>query len=213
MNASVIFISILIRALMLGLSGCHRNKRQRLNPNWADLVALGRRWRKPNQFKVKKRCRFGQIWCICPFPHEHILDKAMTKAVTQRLLLLAVALAAGSLSPRPALFAQADFQGASHLMPFDEDTIRYSKTKDNSPIARLQERLDRGEARLQHDDRFGYLLSVLRELRMSTNSQLLVFSKTSFQRERIAPKSPRAVFFNDDIYLGYVPGSPLLEVS
>lgn len=106
-----------------------------------------------------------------------------------------------------------DFQGATHLMPFDEGTINYSKAKDTSPIARLQERIDKGEVKLPHDDKFGYLLALLDELRVPTNSQMLVFSKTSFQRERISPKTPRALFFNDDVYVGYVAGSPLLEIS
>src|SRR5688572_14478216 len=42
---------------------------------------------------------------------------------------------------------------------------------------------------------------------------MLVFSKTSFQRERISPRTPRALFFNDDVYVGFIPGSPLMEVS
>jgi hypothetical protein len=106
-----------------------------------------------------------------------------------------------------------DFQGATHLMPFDEGTINYSKAKDTSPIARLQERIDQGEVKLPHDDKFGYLLALLDELRVPTNSQMLVFSKTSFQRERISPKTPRALFFNDQVYVGFIPGAPLLEVS
>ena len=112
-----------------------------------------------------------------------------------------------------AVLAQADFQGASHLMPFDEDTIHYSKTRDTTPVARLQERLDRGETQLHYDSHFGYLLSVLRELNVSTNSQMLVFSKTSFQRERISPRTPRALFYGDDVYMGFVVGSPLLEFA
>lgn len=106
-----------------------------------------------------------------------------------------------------------DFQGATHLMPFDEDTINYSKTKDSSPVARLQERIDKGELKLAHDERFGYLPALLKAFKIETNSQTLVFSKTSFQRERISPKTPRALYFNDDIYLGFVAGSPLLEIS
>jgi hypothetical protein len=106
-----------------------------------------------------------------------------------------------------------DFQGATHLMPFDEGTINYSKATDTGPIARLQERIDRGAARLRHDDKFGYLLALLDELRVPTNSQMLVFSKTSFQRERISPRTPRALYFNDEVYIGYVAGSPLLEIS
>ena len=99
------------------------------------------------------------------------------------------------------------------MMPFDEDTIAYSKTKDTGPVAHLQERIDKGEVKLQYETTYGYLLSVLRELRISTNSQMLVFSKTSFQRERISPATPRALFFNDDVYIGFIPGAPLMEVS
>ena len=106
-----------------------------------------------------------------------------------------------------------DFQGATHLMPFDEEAINYSKTKDANPVARLQERIASGEVRLKFDDHYGYLLSVLDALKVSTNSQMLVFSKTSFQRERIAPKTPRSLFFNEDVYVGFIPGSPLLELS
>jgi hypothetical protein len=119
----------------------------------------------------------------------------------------------GWVSAGAPVFAQVDFQGASHLMPFDEDTIAYSKMPDSGPVARLQKRLNAGEVQLKRDDEFGYLRAVLRELGVSTNSQMLVFSKTSFQRERIGPKSPRALYFNDDVYVGYVPGSPLLEIS
>jgi len=106
-----------------------------------------------------------------------------------------------------------DFQGATHLMPFDEGTINYSKAKDTSPIARLQERLDQGAATLAYDEEHGYLPALLRALKIQTNSQMLVFSKTSFQRERITPKTPRALYFNDDVYVGFIPGAPLVEIS
>lgn len=112
-----------------------------------------------------------------------------------------------------ALMAQADFQGATHLTPFDEDTIAYSKTKSDGPVARLQERLDRGQARLVRDDRYDYLLSVLTNLQVHPSSQMLVFSKTSFQRERIDPQHPRGIYFGDNVYVGFVPGSPLLEIT
>ena len=122
---------------------------------------------------------------------------------------LGLLLALGLAVPR----AGADFQGATHLMPFDEDTIQYSKAKDHSQVARLQERIDQGMVTLRYDDHYGYLLSVLQALGIATYSQLLVFSKTSFQRERIGPRTPRALFFNDDTYIGFIPGAPLMEVS
>ena len=109
--------------------------------------------------------------------------------------------------------ARAHFQGATHLMPFDEDTIAYSKTEASGPVAQLQARLDKGQVRLLRDDRYGYLLSILTNLNVKSSSQMLVFSKTSFQRERIDPRHPRGVYFGDNVYVGFVPGSPLIEVS
>ena len=109
--------------------------------------------------------------------------------------------------------ARADFQGATHLMPFDEDTISYSKATSTGAVARLQASLDRGEVKLKYDEQSGYLHALLDALRVPRSSQMLVFSKTSFQRERISPRHPRALFFNDDVYLGFIPGSPLLELA
>jgi hypothetical protein len=40
-----------------------------------------------------------------------------------------------------------------------------------------------------------------------------VFSKTSFQSARIDPRNPRALYFNDDVQVGFVRGSNLLEVA
>jgi hypothetical protein len=125
----------------------------------------------------------------------------------------ATALLGASLFSLAVFSHGSDFQGATHLMPFDEETIDYSKAKDTSPVARLQERLDQEELKLKHDDKFGYLLALLDELRIQTNSQMLVFSKTSFQRERIAPRTPRALYFGDNAYIGFIPNSPLLEIT
>jgi len=40
-----------------------------------------------------------------------------------------------------------------------------------------------------------------------------VFSKTSFQRQLIEPDSPRALYYDDNTYIGWVRGAPYLEVS
>jgi hypothetical protein len=126
-------------------------------------------------------------------------------------LLVRKCFAAGLLFS--ALVARADFQGSTHLTPFDEDTIAYSKTKSDGPVAKLQARLDRGEAQLVRDGRYDFLLSVLTNLQVRPSSQMLVFSKTSFQRERIDPQHLRGIYFGDNVYVGYVPGSPLLEIT
>ena len=49
---------------------------------------------------------------------------------------------------------------------------------------------------------------VLAALRIPESSQMLVFSATSLQRT-IGPHRPRALYFNDELYLGWVPGGRL----
>lgn len=139
--------------------------------------------------------------------------RATRRAGRPRVFSASLVVVAGLLLDMNAARALGATPGDAPLIPFDEETIGYSKAKDTSPIARLQERIDRGEVKLRHDHQYGYLLSLLDALKVSTNSQLLVFSKTSLQRERIAPKTPRALYFNDDVYLGFIPGAPFIEVA
>jgi hypothetical protein len=94
----------------------------------------------------------------------------------------------------------------------EEEPINYSKASADNPVSRLQQRIDAGKARLAHDPKFGYLPSVLRELHVPQSSQALVFSKTSFQRHRINPRKPRALYFNDDVYVGFCQKGDVLEV-
>jgi hypothetical protein len=54
---------------------------------------------------------------------------------------------------------------------------------------------------------------VLRELHIPVTSQLLVFSKTSLRIELINPRTPRALYFTDDVAVGLVPGSGELEFA
>lgn len=81
------------------------------------------------------------------------------------------------------------------------------------PIARLQARLNAGSMHLAHDSAFGYLPALLVALDIPVSSQTLVFSRTSLQTDRIAPWTPRALYFNDDVYVGYVYDSPFLEIG
>jgi hypothetical protein len=53
---------------------------------------------------------------------------------------------------------------------------------------------------------------LLNELHIPVESQVLVFSKTSFQREAINPGRPRAIYFSDTCYVGWVPDR-LIEVT
>ena len=65
----------------------------------------------------------------------------------------------------------------------------------NDPVTNLGRQIERGEVKLDYSpDGWGYLPSLLKHLDLNIDSQLLVFSKTSFQLTRISPKTPRALF-------------------
>lgn len=81
------------------------------------------------------------------------------------------------------------------------------------PVAELLPRIESGELSLERDDVFGYLPSLLEVLDIPLSSQSLVFSRTSLQVDVIAPWAPRAIYFNDDIYVGYTVDGLVLEVA
>jgi len=57
------------------------------------------------------------------------------------------------------------------------------------------------------------LAELLEKLEVPVESQVLVFSKTSAQNSRIAPETPRAIYFSDDLYLGWVQGGEMEAAS
>lgn len=96
---------------------------------------------------------------------------------------------------------------------YDREPINYSSTPPLDAVSSLQTQIDRGEVTLKHDARMGYLIDVLKCLDVPESSQALVFSKTSFQRKRISPANARAVYFGDDVYVGFVPGGDVVEIT
>ena len=111
----------------------------------------------------------------------------------------------------PGVFG--DFQGSTHLVELETEALKYSKEATTGPMAQLIRKIESGTVRLEWDVKWGWLPAFQKALGVDSSSQTLVFSKTSLQREHIHPANPRAIFFGDDIYLGYIPGSPFVEVS
>lgn len=91
--------------------------------------------------------------------------------------------------------------------------IEYEKAAVSDAIYQLQQKIKAGEVELQWDKRRGWLPAVLQQLKVPISSQTLVFSKTSLQRHRISPTHPRALYYNDNVYVGYVQQGDLLEIS
>jgi len=102
---------------------------------------------------------------------------------------------------------------AALAQDIEAEPIKYSAAKPRNAVTRLQERLASGATKLEFEAEHGYLRSVLRALDVPESSQVLVFSKTSLQRERISPKTPRAIYFNDDVLVGFCQHGPVMEIS
>lgn len=96
---------------------------------------------------------------------------------------------------------------------YDTPPINYASTEPRDAVAALQKRLAAGRAALAYEPGHGYLRGLLKALDVPVESQVLVFSKTSFQIRRINPATPRAIYFNDDVYVGWVPGGDVIEIS
>jgi len=100
--------------------------------------------------------------------------------------------------------------GASVAFLFGQAS-HVSDLKD--PVSLLAKQIENGEAKLSYDsNRWGYLSDLLNHLDINIDSQVLVFSKTSFQLSKIGPKTPRAIYFNDSVAIGSVQDGSVFEI-
>lgn len=99
------------------------------------------------------------------------------------------------------------------LDDYEQAPIHYSTATPDNVVSRLQQRLDARELELDFHADDGYVRAVLTALDIPISSQTLVFSKTSLQRNKISPKRPRALYFNDDVYVGFCQQGDVVEIS
>ncbi|MCB1088175.1 MAG: hypothetical protein KDM63_14080 [Verrucomicrobiae bacterium] len=96
---------------------------------------------------------------------------------------------------------------------FELPPINYSKTEPTDRIARLRDALKSGKVRLDATlPEKEFVGELLKTLEIPSESQVLVFSKTSLQNSHINPKQPRALYFSDDIYFGWSHKSNKFEI-
>lgn len=98
----------------------------------------------------------------------------------------------------------ADLESAAHqywVRPLED---RFSKMK---------EAFESGQLKLDRSGELPYLKSLLELLEISPDSQTLVYSTTSLQLSLISPVNPRAVYFNENIHLGFIPGGRIEVMS
>ena len=91
--------------------------------------------------------------------------------------------------------------------------IDYRGGELTDAVTRLQRDVGSGSTQLRFDGRQGYLRSLLEKLAVPVDSQLLIFSKTGIQNAHTTPENPRALYFNDHVVVGYIPGAPVIEIA
>ncbi len=104
-----------------------------------------------------------------------------------------------------ALMMAAPLCGAD-IKDFTAPPHQYWERPPQDRFTQLYKKIQDGSVKLDSTSANAYLASLLRALEIPVSSQLLVFSVTSLQSSLISPSNPRALYFNDDTYVGYVPG-------
>jgi hypothetical protein len=94
-----------------------------------------------------------------------------------------------------------------------EPPHNYRQRTPRDRFTQLKDRFESGQIALDRSSEKAFVLGVLRALDIPVSSQMLVFSTTSLQLSLISPSNPRALYFNEDVYLGYVPGGRIEIVS
>jgi|JI10StandDraft_1071094.scaffolds.fasta_scaffold87513_3 hypothetical protein len=95
---------------------------------------------------------------------------------------------------------------------YENAPISYSDTAPKDAAQTLERRLLAGKVKIDRRDAWSVLHGVMKEFGIPVESQVMVFSKTSKQNDRISPQTPRVVYFGDNAYVGYCLGGAI-EVS
>jgi hypothetical protein len=111
---------------------------------------------------------------------------------------------AGKAAPEKSKEIAIEFKAPPH---------NYLQHEPKDRFAGLLKKLTSGEVKLDTTDDKTFLTSLLKELDIPVTSQVLVFSASSLQSEIINPRNPRALYFNEDTYVGFVPGGKVEVIS
>ncbi|MEX0727721.1 MAG: hypothetical protein WD065_15700 [Planctomycetaceae bacterium] len=98
-------------------------------------------------------------------------------------------------------------------LPYAQAPILYHDAETSDHLAAWTKQLDADSSSPEFDPTTGYLMPLLDALSISLNSQILVFSKTAVNTKQIGPKTPRAIYFNDEVYVAWVPGAKTIELA
>lgn len=95
---------------------------------------------------------------------------------------------------------------------YENPPINYSATEPHDMAGALEKAQEQGKVKIDRKDDWSVIYGVLKQFHIPQESQVMVFSKTSKQNDRISPATPRVIYFGDNAYVGYSYGG-LMEVS
>ncbi len=102
-----------------------------------------------------------------------------------------------TLAPLSAQVAFNDYQLPPH---------EYYEGDSQDPVSLLVRRIEAGEKTPDFSSQRAFVDWLLAELEIPAASQTMVFSRTGLQRQVVSPHNPRALFFNDETYMTWIPG-------
>ena len=126
-----------------------------------------------------------------------------------RLFLIAGAVA---LSSTAAVTLAQQRRSGAFDQSINHPAIKYLTADTNTVVDQMNAKLRDGSAKLEYDEKTGYLKSVLKLLDVPVESQVMVYTQTSLQAQHIKMDNPRAIYFNDSVSVGYIRGAGLIEI-
>ena len=111
------------------------------------------------------------------------------------------------------MFGATTAWGQSERPRFNQPPHNYWQRMPRAAFSQFAARLKAGQVRLDQSSEKAFVGSLLKALDISPSSQMLVFSTTSLQLSRISVRNPRALYFNDQTYVGYVPRGQIEVIS
>jgi hypothetical protein len=110
-------------------------------------------------------------------------------------------------------FGQGETDPQKTFADLEDPAHDYWQRPLKDRFTKLKDDLASGKIPLDTSSEKAYVVSVLKALDIPVTSQMLLYSTTSLQLRLISPRNPRALYFNEDIYFGWVPGGKLEIVS
>ncbi len=135
-----------------------------------------------------------------------LTEKGLAEALYVNCMDLLTALSFLLVSAMTSVSTSAAAQAEETKILFREAPHRYLEREPEDRFAKLRKEIEGGRTKLDTTDDKAFVASLLKALDIPESSQLLVFSASSLQSEIINPRNPRALYFNEDTYFGYVPG-------